>query len=46
MEVVGIGPNDGYEAKCTACGCRSVGTLKLESMISNGGIEDTAESAS
>jgi hypothetical protein len=46
MEVVDVGPNDGYEAKCTVCGCQSVGTLKIESMIANGGIESAAEDAS
>jgi hypothetical protein len=45
MEVVDIGPNDEYQAKCTVCGTRSSGTLKVEIMISNGGIESAAEGA-
>lgn len=45
MEVVDIGPDDGYEAKCTACDTRSSGTLKVENMISNGDIESAAEGA-
>jgi hypothetical protein len=46
MEVIDVGPDDGYEAKCTVCGTQSSGTLKVENMISNGGIESTAECAS
>ena len=46
MEVVDIGPSDFYEAKCTVCGTRSSGTLKVENMISNGDIESAAEGAS
>ena len=45
MEVVHVGQNDEYEAQCTICGCRSAGTLKVESMIANGGLENTAENA-
>ena len=42
MEVIHVGPNDEYEARCTVCGTRRSGTLKVESMIANGDFENTA----
>jgi hypothetical protein len=46
MEVIHVGPNDEYDAKCTVCGTRPSGTLKVESMIADGDMENTAEGAS
>ena len=30
MEVIHVGPNDEYEAKCTVCGTRRSGMLKAQ----------------
>jgi hypothetical protein len=32
MEVIDVGPDDGYEAKCTVCGCQSVGLIQRTSL--------------
>jgi hypothetical protein len=46
MEVVYVGPGDEYEAKCTVCGTQRSGTLKVESMIADGDMENAAEGGS
>jgi len=39
MEVVEHEPDDSYEARCTGCGCRSLGKISPEFLIAKGGID-------
>ena len=41
MEVVEHGPNDSYEARCTACGCETFGKISVELLITKHAIEST-----
>lgn len=34
MEVIDVGPDDWYQAKCTDCGCIQSGRLEASHMIS------------
>jgi hypothetical protein len=46
MKGIHVGPNDEYKAKCTVCGTQRSGTLKVESMIADGDMENAAEGGS
>ena len=39
MEVVEYEPDDSYEARCTHCGCRSLGKIAPELLIVKGDID-------
>ena len=41
MEVVEHEPDDSYEARCTACGCRSLGKISPEFLIMKGTSDNT-----
>ena len=41
MEVVEHEPDDSYEARCTACGCLSLGKISPELLITKRAIEST-----
>jgi hypothetical protein len=39
MQVVEYEPDDSYEARCTDCGCRSLGKISPELLIVKGDID-------
>jgi hypothetical protein len=41
MQVVEHEPDDSYEARCTTCGCRSLGEISPEFLIAKGDIDST-----
>jgi hypothetical protein len=43
MEVVEYEPDDSYEARCTACGCRRLGTIAPELLIAKRAIDITPQ---
>ena len=42
MEVVDAGPDNLFEAKCTACGTRRFVRVKPEDLIPKGGVDPTS----
>jgi hypothetical protein len=42
MEVVEYEPDDSYEARCTACGCCSLGKIAPERLITKGATDSTS----
>ena len=43
MEVVEHEPDDSYEARCTTCGCRGLGKIARELLITKSGSDSISQ---